>query len=216
MLVNFTGSWVSTSVLVFSRGNRTNGKCMCICVHVRVCVCLSVCVYVSQRVKKLAHAVVEDVKSKICRASWHARDSGKSWCCSCKSKFRLLAESFLLSRPSTWASRVVLVVKDPPVNAGDTRDAGSIPGSGRSPRGGNGHSLQYSCLENPMERGARWDTTHGIAESDMTESTYYIPHGRPQSFSLKAFNCLKEAHPQKWKVINLLYLKYTDLNINHI
>ena len=46
------------------------------------------------------------------------------------------------------------LVKNPPDNAEDAGDAGLIPGSGRSPRGGNGHPLQYSCLENPMDRGA--------------------------------------------------------------
>ena len=46
------------------------------------------------------------------------------------------------------------VVKNLPANAGDTRDAGLIPGSGRSPGGGNGNLLQYFCLENPMDRGA--------------------------------------------------------------
>ena len=46
------------------------------------------------------------------------------------------------------------VVKNPPANAGDTRDAGLIPGSGRSPGGGNGNPLQYSCLGNPMDRAA--------------------------------------------------------------
>ena len=46
---------------------------------------------------------------------------------------------------------------------------GSIPGSGRSPGGGHGNPLQYSCLENPMDRGAWWATGHGVSESDMTE-----------------------------------------------
>ena len=50
-------------------------------------------------------------------------------------------------------------------NAGDLRDAGSIPGSGRSPVGGHGNLLQYSCLENPMDRGAWWATVHGVAKS---------------------------------------------------
>ena len=53
-----------------------------------------------------------------------------------------------------WVSQVVLVVKNLPADEGDTRDASSIPGSGRSPREGNGNPLQYSCLENPMDRGA--------------------------------------------------------------
>ena len=52
------------------------------------------------------------------------------------------------------ASQVVLVVKNLPANVGDVRDVSSIPGSGRSPGGGHGHPLQYSCLENPMDRGA--------------------------------------------------------------
>ena len=52
------------------------------------------------------------------------------------------------------ASQVVLVVKNPTANAGDTRDMGSIPGPGRSPGEGNGNPLQYSCLENSMGRGA--------------------------------------------------------------
>ena len=51
-----------------------------------------------------------------------------------------------------WTSHVVLVVKNPPANAGDTRDVGLIPESGRFPGGGNGNLLQYSCLENSMDR----------------------------------------------------------------
>jgi len=50
------------------------------------------------------------------------------------------------------------VIKNPPANAGDVRDAGSAPGSGRSPGGGHGNPLQYSCLQNPMDRGA-WQAT---------------------------------------------------------
>ena len=57
------------------------------------------------------------------------------------------------------------VVKSPPANEGATGDAGSIPGPGRSPGGGNGNPLQYSCLENPMDRGAWWATVHGSQKS---------------------------------------------------
>ena len=57
------------------------------------------------------------------------------------------------------------VVKDPPAKAGDTGEVGSIPGSGKSPGGGNGNPLQYSCLENPMDRGAWQATVHGVAKS---------------------------------------------------
>ena len=57
------------------------------------------------------------------------------------------------------------MVKNPPANAGDIRDAGSIPESGRSLGGGHGNPLQYSCLENPMDRGVWWATVHGVAKS---------------------------------------------------
>ena len=58
-----------------------------------------------------------------------------------------------------------LVVKNPPAHAGDIRDVGSIPGLGRSPGGGHGNPLQYSCLENPMDRGAWQATIHRVAMS---------------------------------------------------
>ena len=70
-----------------------------------------------------------------------------------------------------WASQAALVVKNLPANAGDIRDMGSIPRSGRSPERGNGNPLQYSCLENPMDRGALRATIHRVTESDMTEVT---------------------------------------------
>ena len=64
----------------------------------------------------------------------------------------------------TEASQVVLVVKNPTANAGDTRDSGSIPGSGRSPGGRHLNPIQYSCLENSMDRGAWWATVHGVTK----------------------------------------------------
>ena len=60
---------------------------------------------------------------------------------------------------------MVLVVKNSPDNAGDAGDKGLIPGLGRSPGGGYGNPLLYSCLENPMDRGAWWATVHGIPKS---------------------------------------------------
>ena len=63
------------------------------------------------------------------------------------------------------ASQVVLLVKNPPANAGNVRDSGSIPGLGRSPGGGPGNPLQCSCLENPMDKRAWWATVHGVAKS---------------------------------------------------
>ena len=60
---------------------------------------------------------------------------------------------------------MVPIVKNLPANVGDIRDAGLIPGSGRSLGGGRGNPLQYSCLENPTDRGAWWATVHGVSKS---------------------------------------------------
>ena len=60
---------------------------------------------------------------------------------------------------------MALVVKNLHANAGDIRDMGLIPGSGRTPAGGHGNPLQYSCLENPMDRGAWWATIHRVTKS---------------------------------------------------
>ena len=69
-------------------------------------------------------------------------------------------------RPAALSiSQVALVVKNPLANAGDIRDAVSIPGLGRSPEGGHGNPLQYSCLQNTMDRGAWQATVHGVAKS---------------------------------------------------
>ena len=66
---------------------------------------------------------------------------------------------------SLWASQVALVAENPPNNAGNTRDVGLITGSGRSPGRGNGSILQYSCLENSMDRGVGEEPGDGIAKS---------------------------------------------------
>ena len=63
------------------------------------------------------------------------------------------------------------MVKNLSVSARDTRDTCLIPGLGRSPGGGHGNPLQYSCQENPMDRGAWWATVHRVAELNMTEHT---------------------------------------------
>ena len=60
---------------------------------------------------------------------------------------------------------MVLVIKNPAANAGDLRDTGSIPGSQRSPAEGHGNLLQYSCLENPLDRVAWWATVCGFAKN---------------------------------------------------
>ena len=81
----------------------------------------------------------------------------------------------LLSKDLEWlkkslkrdirAPQVALVVKNLPANAGDTKDPGSVPGSGRSPGGGHGSPLQCSCLESPMDRGAWRAVVHGVGHS---------------------------------------------------
>ena len=67
--------------------------------------------------------------------------------------------------PSFTNTLVALVVKNPPAKAGDTRDTGSIPGSGRSPGEGHGNPLQHSCLEDPMDWGAWWAIVHRVTKS---------------------------------------------------
>ena len=62
---------------------------------------------------------------------------------------------------------MVLVVKNPPANAGDLRDKCLISGSGRSPGGGNGSLPQYSCLKNPMDRGDLWATFHRVTKKEL-------------------------------------------------
>ena len=71
-------------------------------------------------------------------------------------------------------SQVVLMVRNPPANAGDLRNTGSIPGSGRSPGEGHCNPLQCSCLENPMDRGAWWATVHGVAQSQRRLTNFWI------------------------------------------
>ena len=86
---------------------------------------------------------------------------GKPWC----------AQKFQQYRMDLWGFPGGTVVKNMPANAGDTRDMGSMPGSGRSPGGGNGTPLQYSCLGNPMDRGTWRATVHGVTKSPTQLST---------------------------------------------
>jgi len=74
-------------------------------------------------------------------------------------------------------SQVALVVKNPPASGGDIRDVGLIPGSGRSPGEGNGYPLQYSCLENPMDRGAWRVTVHRVPQSQtlLKQLSMHVP-----------------------------------------
>ena len=90
----------------------------------------------------------------------------------CIHKTRALLLKFLTAK---GASSVALVVTNPPANAGDGRDTGSVPDLGRSPGGGNGNPFHYCCLENSMDRGAWWAIVHEsqtlLAESNSLLST---------------------------------------------
>ena len=93
------------------------------------------------------------------------------WGTSCTEKLyhslKVIQAVGLRSELQIWEIQipVALMVKNLPANAGDIRDAGSVPRSGRSPGEGNGTPLQYSCLENPTDRGAWWATVHRVAKS---------------------------------------------------
>ena len=71
----------------------------------------------------------------------------------------------MLTQGLHCACQVELMAKNPPINAGDVRDTGLVPGSGRSPAGGHRNPLQYSCLENPMDRGAWLAAVHRVVKS---------------------------------------------------
>ena len=79
---------------------------------------------------------------------------------------RTLGASLVVQRLIFHTSHVALALNNPPASAEDIKDAGSIPGSGRFPGGGDSNLLQYSCLKNPMNRGARV-TVHRVAKSWM-------------------------------------------------
>ena len=81
------------------------------------------------------------------------------------------------------ASQVALVVKNPPANAGNTRDAGLIPGLGRAPGVGNGNPIQYSCLEHSMNRGAWWTTVHGVEKSQTWLSAWACARARAHTYT---------------------------------
>ena len=86
-------------------------------------------------------------------------------------------------------------LKNPPANAGDIRDACLIPGSGRSPEEGNGTPLQYSCLENPIDRGAWQATVHVVTQSWMTEAT-----AQPRMAHVYTYKGVLLGHKKEWNL----------------
>ena len=94
---------------------------------------------------------------------------------------------------------MVLVVKNLPANAGDTRDLGLIPGSGRSPGGGHGKALQYSCLESPMDIGD-WQATVPRVTKSQTRLKGFRSHRCVQNtLSLATTDLLGQTHPHLQK-----------------
>ena len=88
---------------------------------------------------------------------------------------------------------MALVVKNPPANAGDGRDAGSIPGLGRPPGEGTSNPLQYPCLENSIDRGAWWATVHRVTQSQ-TQLKRPSMHARMQSHC-QCWRCMRRSIP---------------------
>ena len=109
--------------------------------------------------------ILEWVAISFSRGSFWASDSTQVSC--------IFIGRWILYHCATWkpiinstiASQVALVVKNLPANAVDIKDSGSIPGLGRSPGRGNGNLFQYSCLQNPVDRGTLWATVHMVAKS---------------------------------------------------
>ena len=96
-----------------------------------------------------------EAKKRYCKG----RSSSKTHMCQAPKGLPVINDK------ADWASQVALVVKHLPANAGDIRDEGLIPGSGRSPGEGHGNPLQYSCLEKSMDREVWWAAVHRIAKS---------------------------------------------------
>ena len=89
-------------------------------------------------------------------------------------------------------------VKHPPATAGDTGDMGLIPGSGRSPEGGHGNPLQYSCLENPMDRGAWQVIVHGVRRSQ-TRLKWLSTHAHTQIIKNTKHRCKRQKYNMSTK-----------------
>ena len=121
-----------------------------------------------------------------------------------------------------WASQVGLVLKNQPANAGDVRDAGSIPGLGRSPEGGHGNPLQYSYLENPMNRGAWQATVHGVAR--VRHNLVTKPPWDPKSLmwvvlcqthTVSCHNLLAWRWMGNWVILKICNLSWEMFGLDH-
>ena len=100
------------------------------------------------------------------------------------------------------------VVKNPPANTGDTREAGSIPGLGRSPGVGNGNPLQYSCLENSVDRGDWWATVYVVTKSRTQLSDW------AQQLTIHIQHCISLKWPLLFMAHEIIELIYQTLWIS--
>ena len=115
---------------------------------------------------------------------------------------------FSIAYPVFFIFQVELVVKNPPANAGDIRDVGSIPESGRFPGEGNSNPLHYSCLENPMDRGAWHASPWCPRELDMTE---YTNIRITKIKILKILNAVEDAEQLELSYMPVVMKKYQPL-----
>ena len=119
----------------------------------------------------------------------------------CKQQFIICVfEKWTEFRMTQKSSQVKLVVKYLPANAGDTRDTGSVPGSGRSPGGRHGNPFQYSCLENPMDRGAWQATVYECARvcTHTHRHTHIDTHIHTSYGSLSLFQRSSHSRDRTW------------------
>ena len=110
------------------------------------------------------HALEKEMATRSSVLAWRIPGTGESGGLPSMGSHRVGHDWSNLAA-AAGASQVVLVVKKSPANAGDTRDRSLIPGLERYPGGGNGNLLKYSCLKNPMDRGAWQATIHGVTKS---------------------------------------------------
>ena len=137
----------SNGVNCIESQNRTDRRSLGKMVQWSVCVCVCVCVCV-------VLFNIHDISNYLPRSFFFS--------CRKQAFVRNLA---MITAPQTKTGSQVKLVKNLPANTGDSRDADSIPGSGRSSGEGNGNPPLCSCLRNPMDRGAWWATGHGVAKS---------------------------------------------------
>ena len=154
----FVVTWTKTHNCIITYleilGLENTYICMCVCVC--VCVCVYLCVYICICIGIYIYIYIyiyTHIQNSTPWALWTPHSNIMSLL------FRW-ENIFIFGN-----SQVTLVVKNPPANAGNARDVGSIPELGRSPRGWYSNPVQYSCQENPMDRGSQWVTIHEVAKS---------------------------------------------------